>query len=419
MSPEARKRRLLARAVLPFAILLAAGAAAAYLRATRPTVEPKPPQERVWTVATVPVRHTDERPVLSAFGEVVAGREATLRPLVAGRIVEVGKRFVDGGALRKGDLVVAIDPFDYRSAIAEIEAQQAAARARLDQIEAELAAAHDQIEEDRRLVAISQRDVDRREKLRRSPAGSEKALDEARRALIQARQQLIARKEAINRLTAQAAEVKATLDRWAVLLRRAKQDLERTRLRAPFDGYLADIDAAVGKRVGPGDQLARLIDAARLEARFHLGDAAFARLLAAGPIEGRPVRVFWTLGDKTLVYAGTLDRLGSRIESESGGMNLYARIRTNGLESPLRPGAFVRVEVPDRLYQGVVRLPADALFGEDTVYVAVGDRLEARKVTLNARAGDDILVTGDLADGEAVVVTRFPEIGPGLKVALR
>lgn len=419
MTEPRRARRRAARIVVPFLILLAAGAGAAYMRATRPTVEPKPPREQVWSVATVPVVHADIAPMISVFGEIVAGREVALRPLVAGRIVAVADNFVDGGIVRAGDLIAEIDPFDYRAAVDETIAQRAASRDRFDQIEAQLDAAHEQIKEDRKLVALSERDLRRREKLLGSAAVSEKSLDDARRALIQARQRTIAREETINRLTAQAAEEKSVLDRWAVLLRRARRNLERTRLLAPFGGFLVGTDAAVGKQVGTNDKLAQLIDATRFEARFFPSDAEFARLLDAGPIKGRPARVIWRVGERTFVYDAEVERIASRINSQSGGIGLYARIRRTNLDSVLRPGAFVRVEVPDKTYRHVVRLPEDALHQGGIVYVAVGGRLEIRKVEVAARVAGDVLVSGDLADGEAVVVTRFPEIGPGLKVAAK
>ena len=42
-----------------------------------------------------------------------------------------------------------------------------------------------------------------------------------------------------------------------------------------------------------------------------------------------------------------------------------------------------------------------------------------RLVELAARIGNDVLVQGELAHGETVVTTRFPGIGPGVKVAAR
>jgi hypothetical protein len=51
--------------------------------------------------------------------------------------------------------------------------------------------------------------------------------------------------------------------------------------------------------------------------------------------------------------------------------------------------------------------------------VVVGNRLEARGVKVLLRDGGDILLRGSLVDNERVVVTRLPEIGPGLLVSVR
>ncbi|MBT3533889.1 MAG: efflux transporter periplasmic adaptor subunit, partial [Rhodospirillaceae bacterium] len=46
-------------------------------------------------------------------------------------------------------------------------------------------------------------------------------------------------------------------------------------------------------------------------------------------------------------------------------------------------------------------------------------RLEQRKVELVARVDNDVLLRGEIRDGDRVVTTRFAEIGPGQKVEIR
>lgn len=414
-----RTMKWFVKAALPVAVIAAAVLVAGLLWANKPPFEPKPAQEKVWTVAAVPVIHADVQPVMRLYGEIIAGREVELRPLVEGRVVEVGADFVDGGVVHAGDLLVAIDPFAYRADMSEYEARIAEARARLDEIYAELGAATDMIAHDRRQLELARREVARRERLRQSQAGSEKALDDAHLALSQREQQLIERQQTIDRLAAQAAQQKAVIERWQVALRRARRDLADTRLTAPFDGYLVDTDAAVGKRVGTGDRIARLIDADRLEARFHVSGGEFARVLAAGGYRGRAAEVSWRVGGQEFTFAATLDRVRSEIDAESGGVNLYARIEGHGADGVLRPGAFVEVRLADRTYEDVVRLPQSALHDGDTVYAVVDERLEPRQVEVVVRSGNDILVRGDLAPGDMVVTSRLPEIGPGIRVAVR
>ena len=409
----------LTKIVAPIVIIAAAVAGAGYLKATRPVVEPTLPEERVWPVSVVSAARVDAQPELRLYGEIVAGREVELRPLVAGTVIDVGPRFLNGGVVRAGELLVAIDPFDYRADVDEFEARIAESKARIAEIGATITATNQIIAHDREQLALSRADVDRREKLAGTAAVSKKALDDSRLALSRSEQQLLTRGELVNRLAAQADEEQAVLARWKVSLSRARRDLERTRLVAPFDGFLIDTETAIGKRVGVGDRIARLIDAGRLEAKFHLSDRAFARLLAAGGYQGRSARVVWRLAGNDIVHDAVIDRLESEIDATSGGVELYARLDGVGTDTVLRPGAFVEVRVPDRTYADVVRLPERALHRDDTVYTVVDDRLEPRKVEVVVRSGEDVFVRGDLAPDDRIVTVRFPEIGPGVRVEVR
>ena len=202
-------------------------------------------------------------------------------------------------------------------------------------------------------------------------------------------------------------------------VQQARRDLEETRLTAPFDGFLVDVGTEIGKRVSEGDRVARLIDANRLEARFHLSNAQFGRLREADGYLDRPVRVVWRVGRAPLSFDAVIERISGEIDATSGGVDLFARIRDIAPEKSLRPGAFVEVYLTDRLYRNVVRLPESALYDEDTVYVAEGGRLKARRIEVLVRLGEDVLVRGAFEDGERVVTTRIPEIGPGLRVKVQ
>lgn len=404
---------------LPLAILGVAVGVALYLRATKPELEPEPARERVWPVATVPAAPSDVRPEFRVYGEIVAGREVEMRPLVAGRVVEVGPEFAEGGVVKQGALLIAIDPFDYRAEIAEREAELAQAHARLAEIKAELKAARALVVRDREQVELRRRDVARRERLYREKFTSEKALDDARVELSQQQQTVIERQKSIEQHTARLDQQDAVIKRLEAEVKQAWRDLEETRLTAPFDGFLVDVGAEIGKRVSEGDRVARLIDANRLEARFHLSNAQFGHLLEADGYLDRPARVIWRVGGSEFTYDAVIERISGEIDATSGGVDLYARIRNVGREKSLRPGAFVEVYLTGRLYRNVVRLPESALYGEDKVYVADDGRLDARRIELVVRVGEDVLVRGPLEPGEQVVTTRIPEIGPGLRVKVR
>ena len=91
-----------------------------------------------------------------------------------------------------------------------------------------------------------------------------------------------------------------------------------------------------------------------------------------------------------------------------------SKVRHDGV--PLRPGAFIEVEMLDRLYEDVVELPASALFDKSTVYVIESNRLRAEAVDLVATSGDQVLIATDIAEGVMVLTSRLAEVRPGLKV---
>lgn len=410
------KTSILFRIIVPLLILAACGAGAYALVKMKPEPERRPAAEKSWVVETETVRIADERPELTLFGEVVAGRKVDLRPLVAGRIVAVGPNFVEGGVVGEGELLVAIDPFDYEAAVAERQAEHDEARARLQELRAEYDGVRELLKHDKAQLEIRRRDVARREKLRGAGAGSVKALDDARLALLENEQIITDRVRAAESWRAKQKQQEAAIAKIDVALRRAKRDLEQSRLTAPFEGFLLDVEAEVGKRIGTGDRVARLIDANRLEVRFHVSNAVFAQLRADEGYAGRTARVYWQGADADTPFEAVLAREGGEIETTSGGVNLYAGLRGVGPDTALRPGAFVRVVVPGRKYSGVARLPEAALYDGDTLYVVVDSRLQARRTQVLARIGAEILVRGGVEAGDSVLTTRLAEVGPGVRV---
>ena len=136
-------------------------------------------------------------------------------------------------------------------------------------------------------------------------------------------------------------------------------------------------------------------------------------------VAGRPAKITWQVGGQSFHFNGHLDRVGSRIDSASGGVQVFARLDGIDLENSLRPGAFVIISIPDRTYQTVARMPESALYNGNTVYVIEDERLVARKVELVARIDNDILLRGGIKMGDRIVTTKFSEIGPGQKVEVR
>lgn len=402
------------------ALLGGALAIVALLILTRPEAAQRPPAEREWIVDTITVEKGALQPTLRLTGRIVAARDAELRPLAVGQVIEIGPNFYAGGQVLKGELLVQIDPFEYEADAADAAAAVVEAKAALAEASADLKSNRALIGFDREQESLRRRDMNRRRDLKKRGAVSEKSMDDARIAYLAARQSRITRTQTIEKMEAHVTRLEASVARADVRLRRARRALEETRLLAPFDGVLVDVSATIGKRVSANDRIARIVDSQRLEALFHISDAQFGRLSAAGGVKGRPAEIIWRAGATAVRLQATLARVEGEFDAASGGVWVYAPILPDQNAIGLRPGAFVEAETPDIEYANVVRLPEAAAHGQTRAYVLQADgRLGERTIVVLGRERGDLIVSGDLEPGDLVVTTRIPEIGPGLKARAR
>ncbi|NKB22441.1 MAG: efflux RND transporter periplasmic adaptor subunit [Alphaproteobacteria bacterium] len=415
----------LPKVLLPIIVIAVAISGFLYLKSTRPQATPKPVTEKVWPVSVVEAQLTDVQPPITEFGTVVAGSVVELRPLVDGRIVKLGQNFVEGATVKQGETLVVIDPFDYEVEVVDKKAAIAEAEARLKETRSDLRAQRQMLRIARSQVRLRKTDLDRKKKLSARGSLSQKSRDDASIAYNDAQQSVQNQSQLSERLDAKLDQLTAALARSRAALSQAERNLSETMLIAPEDGYLASAVAAVGQRVGSSDRLARLIVTKRLEVSFQLSRRDFGRLAGTtGPeasplLVGRKIKVDWRVGRQSFRFDATIARLGAEIDAASGGIGVYARLDAPNLQTPLRPGAFVEVNVPGNLYRKVYQLPESALGADGTVYIIQKGRLTPLKVNVLRRVAKDVLVRADIPTGSKIVTTHFPEIGPGLRVEVR
>lgn len=372
------------RVGLPILLVVGTALIVALLIETRPRLEPVQKPERVWPVDVIEARYQTVQPELNLFGEIVAGRRSELLALVGGRIVEVGPNFREGGIVKQGELLVQIDPFQYEMDLADQRSQLKEAEVRLEML---------------------RRDHERAKELFAEKNVSEQFRDTAE---LDMRQQ------------------EAIVEQREIAVEQAARDLADSRLVAPFNGVVSDVNANLGKQISGfgADKVADLIDTSELEVRFSLSNAQYGRLLdSEAPVVGQPVGVCWQVGNEELNYSGTIERVGAEIASTTGGVDAYAVIDTAGEQVNLRPGAFVSVSMLDKKFDEVLEAPESALYGEDIVYVIEDGRLSERRIDIHGYAGNNILFTAlgatPIEDGDLIVTTQIREGGAGARVDVR
>ena len=163
-----------------------------------------------------------------------------------------------------------IDSFEFDAAVTERAAQVKESEARLAEIAAQIAAEISNLSFDREQLEIAEREWQRRDVLAKDKIISEKALDDAHLARNERARTVSLGEHNLQMLRANGERQQAVIVQTEVGLKRARRDLRNTRLLAPFDGFLTETGAAIGKRMPVNGRVARLIDLNHLEAKFHL-----------------------------------------------------------------------------------------------------------------------------------------------------
>lgn len=325
---------------------------------------------------------------VSAQGEVRPRTDINLTAEVAGRIVQTSDAFVIGGAFVDGDLLVKIEDADYKAAVAGAKARVAQAEELLRREEAESDLARKDYE------ALG-RDTDPSELTLRMPQ------------LAQAR----------------AAYAAAKADYSAAML-----DLERTEIRAPFDGRVRERSAGVGQFISPGAPIGRIFSTDVAEIRLPLTDADLAKLgLSIAYVEtendpGPPVVLSASFGGAFHEWDARIARTDGAIDPATRQIGAIAVVDDpygagSDDGAPLAMGLFVDARIKGRPIENAAVLPRTALYGRDIVYVIKSDdTLEERKVAVVSADRDTITISGGVASGERVVTSPLRGAKGGDKV---
>jgi len=397
------------------------------LKLTAPPVVIKPSVEKVWPVSSQLIKVSNFRPKIKEFGTIVAGSQAELRPLVSGRIIEVGKNYYEGSIVNKGQTLIKIDPFDHKIKLEDSEAALSEVLTRVAEIVGEIKYETKLLGIIKSQLSIRKRDLERRRKLVKRGSTSRKSLDDAEISYNDTAKNFAMRQQVILRLKNRLNQHKASARRARSALKQAKRNIQETTVIAPFDGFLANAEVSAGQRIATNERLAKLIEASRLEVKFRLSERDFSSLiktkldLVGNDIEsseliGKKIIVKWNIGDQELIYNAKIQRLGAEIDVTGGGVDVYAQLSNIDLSTPLRPGAFVEVIIPSKLYRDVAQVPDTAVVQSNVIYLIDKGRVKQKTIKPVWRGRNFILIRSVGIDGEVIITRPFPKIMDGLSV---
>ena len=401
----------------PLIILAAATCVYVLLHATKQAAMTTEPTEPVLAVRTIGVSFNDHQPELKVYGNTVAGRQVEVRALVAGRVVRTGPQLVVGGRVNAGEMLLSIDPFHYQSDVKETSTDLAEAKAKLAEIDASIKLEMDNLALARAQLNLADTDLGRATKLAGRGTLSPRQRDDRRLTRLQRQQTATQSENNVKIWSTRREQQLAKIERIETRLKRARRSLRDSVLTAPFQAYVKDVGAEVGRMLSVSDRVATLIDRNWIDVRFSLTDSQFGRLVGSQEgLIGRAVTVRWDVGRRTLSYSAKVERIDPAVEADSGGFQVYARIHDPNQPVSILPGTFVEVMLQDTVFQRVFKVPSQAIYDGQSVYTIVGGRLQKRSIKVVGASGKDLLINGSLDPGDRIVVTRLVHPGDGVRV---
>ncbi len=377
--------------------------------------------------------HDDAVPVRTAVVE-----QSTIRSLVStnGKIepvnnfeahaptsTSVQKIYVkEGDSVKKGELLLVLDDAEARSQAARAQTQLKAAMADLGSAERggnqeEVLSLEAQLVKANTDRDSAQRNLDALKKLAQEGAASSGEVREAENAVARADAQLTFLRQKqkkrysnaeMARVQAQRAEAQAAFD--------AAQDvLNKSNVRAPFDGTVYSLPAKQGGFVAAGDLLLQVADLRTVQVRAFVDEPDVGRLAPGKPIEitwdAVPGRVW-----RSAVSAvpSTVKLRGSRNVGETTSI-------VDNKDLKLLPNINVGVTIVAAQHENVLVVPREAVRMDDSkpyVLQVIGHELKRREVDTSLSNLTQVEVTRGLSSKDTVAInsSNGKPIGDGTQV---
>ena len=330
------------------------------------------------------------QPEILVMGTVRPEKEIILSPRVGGEIVSISESFTPGGFVEEGEVLLQIDPADYEVILLQRESELLQASADLE-------------------LELGRQDL------------AQKDYKKLEGTISTEYKSLVLRTPQLNIARARVESAEAAV-------RRARLDLERTRVRAPFAAHIINREANVGSQVSAGEPLGELVGVRHywVEAAVPVSSLRWIDFtgdrVPAGPAVQVRNRVAWP---EDTFREGNVHRLIGELEDQTRLARVLLTVadplshepESAGLP-PLMVGSFVEARIAGIPIEDVIRIDRDYVRKDDTIWIDDAGVLRIRDLDIVFRDDKFAYVRSGLSSEDLVITTNLATVFDGAALRL-
>ena len=354
---------------------------------TEPSPIQRPPRPNI-EAQTIILERRDFPVILESQGSVQPHNQTAITPRVSGRVIHISPKFESGSFFDKNDILLEIDPTDFRAARISAEALLARSEAALAQ-----------------------------EKARAEQA----LLDWNDLGYTTPPTDLVLRKP-------QLKEAEANVKAARAELAGAQRNLERTKVLAPYAGRVRERVVGLGQSVNPTSRLGDIFSTNFAEIRLSLSARELAHIQLPNNPEDSPIPI--TLHDaltenSNLSWQGSIVRTEGSLDEKSRKLFIIARVNDpfglhSKTQSPLRIGQPVRATIPGNIIPQVFIIPRKTLRRPNQILLVNPEDSTLLRQDISPIWSDreNLIVNTQLTAGWHLITNRISTSANGAKIKI-
>ncbi len=400
-------------------------AIAALLITLRPKAQRQVRTEAERLVEVLSVKSEDLNMIIDGYGTVKPRETLKLVAEIRGQIIDIDSSFKEGSFIKKGAVLIKIDPRKYSFEVDRQKIQIKQTEVEMKKLRQEIKNLDASIKISKADTALAQADFARLKKLSTRNVVSQTTLD-------QAEQRYLASLERLQGLENQAAlteplkeQLKAQLDMGKVMLCQAKLDLEKTSIIALFDGWVLEKGIEKGQHVNAGQYMGSIYKDGALDVEIRIPTKDLKWFVTDLKQDAMPdVEIIFRGYNSPHKWRGRVARIKAQMNEKTRMLPIVVEIDKDSVKDKiksgiqLRPGMFVTALIKGKKIKQVFVLPRHVVHTGDVVYIMTDTRLKIRPVNILRRFKDSVFIDKGLSDGDLVIKTPVSDPADGMKVRI-